>query len=307
MMLRKTSLAVAIGLTLILAACGRQGATGTPAASAPLATGASAPAATPATAARAKPGAEPAAAESSTITRINEDGSESVEDTSSDNGAHNTLLTAVAASFSSSASAAATLSPPTPWQEGVNYTRLVPAQPTSAPAGQVEVIEFFWYSCPHCNAIDPLVEAWKKTKPAYITFSREHVMWQEAHRQQARLYYTLQSMGKGDELHSLIFREIHVNQNPLVDTGMDAAKSEDIQAAFVARHGVSAAAFKNAYHSFAVETAMQRSDQLWNRYRITGVPTFVVNGKYVADVGTARGEEQLLALVSDLAALEHKR
>lgn len=309
-----TRLASAIGITLILVGCGKQADTGSSGA-AP-ASGGGAPAATAPTAALkattpnapgAKNGNTPVAAESLKITRINEDGSESVEETGSDSGVRNPLLTAVAASFSASASAATTLGAPTPWQEGVNYTRLVPAQPTSAPAGQVEVIEFFWYSCPHCNAIDPLVEAWKKTKQPYIQFTREHVMWQEPHRAQARLFYTLQSMGKLDELHAAIFHEIHVNMNPLIDVANDPAKSEDIQAAFVAKHGVSAAAFKNAYHSFAVETAMQRGDQLWNRYRISGVPTFVVNGKYVADVGTAKGEEQLLSLVSDLAALEHKR
>src|SRR5450631_3137878 len=167
MILKKSGLVLAIGLIVILTACGRQETTAPSGARMTAATGTSAPAAAPVPASAARPGETPATLESTTITRINEDGSESVEDTSTDNGAHNTLLTAVAASFSASASAATTLSPPTPWQEGVNYTRLVPAQPTSAPAGQVEVIEFFWYSCPHCNVIDPLVEAWRKTKAPY--------------------------------------------------------------------------------------------------------------------------------------------
>jgi protein dithiol oxidoreductase (disulfide-forming) len=211
------------------------------------------------------------------------------------------LLTAVA-----STAAAATLSAPTPWQEGVNYTLLVPAQPTAVPSGQVEVLEFFWYACPHCYALDPLVEAWKKTKPAYISFSRVPVMWNEGHRSLARLFYTLESMGKLNELHLAIFKEIHVKNDPLGRFGNDDAKSERIQTAFVQTQGVSAEAFKAAYHSFAVETELQRADQLVQRYRITGVPTFVVNGKYVADVGTAQGEERLMALVSDLAAIEHK-
>jgi thiol:disulfide interchange protein DsbA len=306
-MIRKiTGLAAILGLGLVLAACGRQQA-GSPAAGATASppTAAGAPAASTA-ASKDKSGAS-TEAESSTITRINEDGSESVEDTSSDNGTRNAMLAAVASTVSATATAATTLAAPTLWQEGVNYTRLVPAQPTSAPAGQVEVLEFFWYACPHCYAIDPLVEAWRKTKASYISFSREHIMWNEADRQQARLFYTLQSMGKLDAMHNEVFKELHVNLHPLTDAGNDALKSEDIQAAFVVKHGISAAEFKSAYHSFAVETAMQRGDQLWQRYKISGVPTFVINGKYVADIGTAKGEDKLVALINDLAALEHKR
>jgi thiol:disulfide interchange protein DsbA len=307
-MIRKiTGLAAILGLTLVLAACGRQQA-GNPATGATAAppTSAGAPVAPSTATTKDRPGAS-TEAESSTITRINEDGSESVEDTSSDNGTRNAMLAAVASTVSATAMAATTLAGPTLWQEGVNYTRLVPAQPTSAPAGQVEVLEFFWYACPHCYAIDPLVEAWKKTKASYISFSREHIMWNEADRSLARLFYTLQSMGKVDEMHNEVFKELHVNLRQLTDAGNDASKSEDLQTAFVVKHGISAAEFKSTYHSFAVETAMQRGDQLWQRYKISGVPSFVINGRYVADIGTAKGEDKLVALINDLAALEHKR
>ena len=244
------------------------------------------------------------------ITRMNEDGSETVEDVPSDSGTHNPLLAAVASTVaaSTSSAAAATLSGPTLWQEGKNYTRLVPAQPTSAPAGQVEVLEFFWYACPHCYAIDPLVDAWNKAKPGYITFSRVHVLWNEGHRSLARLYYTLDALGKLDQLHGEVFKEIHVNGNPLIAADpKNAAESERIQTAFAKKHGISEADFQKAYHSFGVETALQRADELVQRYRIDGVPTFVVNGKFVADVRTADGAEQLISLVGDLAAQEHKR
>jgi thiol:disulfide interchange protein DsbA len=202
---------------------------------------------------------------------------------------------------------AATTAPPTLWQEGVNYTRLVPGQPTSVPAGQVEVLEFFWYGCPHCYAIDPLVESWKKTKPAFITFSRVPVMWSEGHRSTARLYYTLESLGKLDQLHGEVFKEIHTNNDPLIATDPnDAAGALRLQAAFLQKFGISEDAFKKASQSFSVETALQRADQLVLRYRIEGVPTFVINGKYVADVRSAGAPERLLSLVDDLAAQEHK-
>jgi thiol:disulfide interchange protein DsbA len=301
--------ALSLGLALALTACGKQeSADGRPPAGAPAS--ASAPTAAPSRGSAAQPTtAEQASDLPSKITRMNEDGSETVEDVPSDSGAHNPLLAAVASTVAASTStaSAATMSGPTLWQEGVNYTRLVPAQPTAVPAGQVEVLEFFWYACPHCYAIDPLVESWKKTKPAYVSFSRVHVMWNEAHRSLARLYYTLESLGKLDQLHGEVFKEIHVIGNPLVASDPNnAAESERLQTAFVKKFGVSEDDFKKAYRSFAVDTALQRADQLVQRYRIDGVPTFVVNGKFVADVRSADGPERLLTLVGDLAAQEHK-
>jgi thiol:disulfide interchange protein DsbA len=295
--MRATRPALVMILALTLAACGRQSA-------APATT--SEPAQAQATTA-GTPAPQPqkpviAQTESSTVTRVNEDGSETVEDTSGDSGTHNALLAAVA-----STAAAATTAPASNWQEGVNYTRMVPAQPTSVPDGQVEVLEVFWYACPHCYALDPLVEAWKKKLPPYVSFSRVPVTWGEGHRSLARFYYALESIGKLNQLHSAIFKEIHVNGNPLVDVGNDSQKSEEIQTAFVEKFGVSAAEFQKAYHSFGVETSLQRAEQLTERYRITGVPTFVVNGKYITDVGMAQGEERLLQLISDLAAQEHRR
>lgn len=238
--------------------------------------------------------------------RTNEDGSETVEETSGDTGTHNALLAAVASTVIAATPTAAA-APTTPWQEGVNYTRLVPAQPTSAPAGQVEVLEFFWYGCPHCYAIDPLVESWKKTKPAYVSFSRVPVMWSEGHRSTARLYYTLESLGKLDQMHSEVFKEIHVNGDFLVAADPnDTAGAERLQTNFVKRFGISEDEFHKAYRSFAVETSLQRAAQLMERYRVDGVPTFVVNGKYTADVRSAGSPEKLIALISDLAAQEHK-
>ena len=189
----------------------------------------------------------------------------------------------------------------------MNYTRIVPAQPTAVAAGQVEVLEFFWYACPHCYALDPLIEKWKKTKPAYISFSRVPVTWSEGHRSLAHLFFTLETMGKLDQLHGEIFNEIHVNNDPLVATNPnDAAETERMQTAFVKKFGISEAEFNKAYHSFAVENELQRADELVQRYRIDGVPTFVVNGKYLADARSAGSPERLISLVEDLAVQEHK-
>jgi len=310
--MRAPRLAWLLCVTLALTACGEQHAANEHASgSTPPETVLTPPPASPAGSANSgqHKAAGQTAVGSSPLNRANEDGSETVEDTTGDSGTHNPLLTAVASTVTAATPAAAAqgLAAPTLWQEGVNYTRVVPAQPTAVAAGQVEVLEFFWYACPHCYAIDPLVESWKKSKPAYISFSRVPVTWSEGHRSLARLFYTLENLGKLEQLHGDVFKEIHVNGNPLVGTNPnDAAEAERVQAAFVKRFGISEDAFKKAYDSFAVETGLQRADQLVQRYRIDGVPTFVINGKYVADVRTAGGPERLITLVGDLAAQEHR-
>src|SRR5580698_8541883 len=180
-----------LSLALLLAACGKHQASGR--------VNTLPKAHTPAVAAvkPANPATPPVAAAGAKTSRPNQDGSETMEETAGDNGTHNALLAAVASTVAAATpTASAQAVGPTLWQPGVNYTLIVPAQPTSVGAGQIEVLEFFWYACPHCYAIDPLVESWNKTKPGYISFSRVHVMWNDAHRSLARLYYTLDTLGK---------------------------------------------------------------------------------------------------------------
>jgi thiol:disulfide interchange protein DsbA len=307
--LRIGRLSLLVGLAFTLFACGRQESADTTTASSPAPrTSAPAPTGGSKSAVAAHNKSAPETSQPSTITRLNEDGSETVEETTGDSGSHNPLLAAVASTVAAATSAAsAATAGSTPWQDGVNYTRLVPAQPTSVPAGQVEVLEFFWYACPHCYALDPLVESWNKAKPAYVSFSRVPVLWNEGHRSLARLFYTLDALGKLSQFHDDVFKEIQVNGNPLVAADpTNEAAAERIQLTFAKKLGIPEDAFEKAYHSFGVETAMQRADQLVQRYRVTAVPTFVINGKYVADVGTAGGPERLMSLISDLAAQEHK-
>jgi thiol:disulfide interchange protein DsbA len=102
-----------------------------------------------------------------------------------------------------------------------------------------------------------------------------------------------------------VFKEIQVNKNMMVSN--DPIETEQMQMEFARRHGVSEDDFRKAYSSFAVETALQRADQLTKRYQVTGVPHMVINGKYTADVSSAGGQNQLVALINDLAAQEHKK
>ena len=303
--MRPRALLIVLGVALTLAACGRQEPSGLAPAKAP------APAAAPAVSstATAVPGKTAAdAGKPLTMNHINEDGSETVEETPGDTGSQNRLLAAVAstvAAATSTASAAATSG--TQWQDGVNYTRTVPAQPTNVPAGQVEVLEFFWYACPHCYALEPTVQTWLKSKPAYITFTRVPVEWNEGHRSLAHLFYALEAMGKLNDVHGEIFKEIQVNGDPLIGPDPNnVAAAERIQVSFIKKLGLSDADFEKAYQDMNVQTAMQRADQLVERYRVTAVPTFVVNGKYTTDVTMAGGPEKLMSLLSDLAAQEHR-
>lgn len=190
--------------------------------------------------------------------------------------------------------------PPTSarFKEGTNYQKIVPAQPTNAPPGKVEVTEVFWYGCGHCFALDPAIESWRnKGKAPYVEFNRVPAMWNEGTRLHARVFYTAEVLGKLDQLNSLIFREIHVNGNQL--------NTVDKIAAFFQQHGVSKEKFTETFSSFAVESKLQRADFLNKRYRIQSVPMFVVNGKYSTDVGTAGGEPQLFSLIEELATHEH--
>jgi protein dithiol oxidoreductase (disulfide-forming) len=306
--MRVSQLSLLLGVALALVACGKdssgRGPAGANTPAVPALTGSSRPALTAHDKTKSADSAQPA-----TITRLNEDGSETVEETSGDSGTQNSLLAAVASTVvaATSAAAATPAGSASAWQEGVNYTRLVPAQPTTVAAGQVEVLEFFWYACPHCYSLEPLVASWEKSKPAYISFTRVPVLWNEGHRSLARLYYTLETMGKLNQYHAEIFNEIQVNGDPLIGSDPNnAALAEHVQLAFIKKLGISEADFEKAYHSFAVENALGKADVLVQRYRITGVPTFVVNGKFIADVATAGGPERLMSVVADLAAQEHK-
>ena len=161
------------------------------------------------------------------------------------------------------------------FEMGAHYLRLSPTQPTSSNPDQIEVCEVFWYGCAHCNALDPLVERWREQKPDYVSFVRVHAVWNPTLQLHARAFYTAEALGKGAEMHTEFFREIHERRN-----GLDTeAKLQE----FFGRFGVDAAAFKSAFDSFAVQARLQRADELSRRYRISSVPTIIVNGKYTTE------------------------
>ena len=192
------------------------------------------------------------------------------------------------------------------WQPGVNYDPVVPAQPTSVAPGKVEVMEVFWLACPHCYALEPPIHSWLKSKPAYVEFVRVPVIWQDIHRAHARLYYTLEALGR-DDLIAKAFDTIHQDLEnrvpPLV--GQSEEETFRLQQQFAVQNGVSADDFAKAYNSFSVSSNLQRAEEITQRYHVQGVPFFVVNGKYSSDVAKAGSESKLIELINDLAASEH--
>ncbi len=189
------------------------------------------------------------------------------------------------------------------WVAGTNYRPLVPAQPTDAAPGKVEVVEVFWYGCPHCYALDPYIESWRKTKPAYVEFKRVPVTWQAVHQSHAKLFYTLETLGKEEALHAAVFSEMHDKKNYMFMQG-DEKETLAAQVAFAKAHGISEADFTNAYNSFTVQTDMSKADELVHRYHVDGVPLLVVNGKYVVDVNMAGSQANVMSIVNDLVASE---
>jgi thiol:disulfide interchange protein DsbA len=192
------------------------------------------------------------------------------------------------------------------WKPGVNYLPIVPAQPTAAEPGQVEVLEVLWLGCPHCYELEPHIAAWRKKAPPYVKFVQEAVMWGPAHRAHGRLFYTLQALGR-DDLVVKAFDEIHRRNNILLSPTGNDAQTQSVQLAFAVANGVKEADFKREYNGFAVNTRLQRAEEIMRRYKIEGVPHVIINGKYETDVGMAGTPEKLIELIGDLAAAEKSR
>ena len=207
------------------------------------------------------------------------------------------------AAFCGARAAHAAAGPPPPpnshWKAGVNYKVISPAQPTNAPPGKVQVMEFFYLACPFCHALEPHLLAWRKTKPAYVQFVRVPVMWGPLQVKDARLFYTLEALGR-DDLVETAFHTLHQleqasggNENVMV--GHTKAQTLALQEAFAKRHGVSATAFANAYNSFYVNTELQRATQLGQIYQVTDTPTIIVDGRYKTGPSLAGGGDRTLA------------
>lgn len=180
---------------------------------------------------------------------------------------------------------------------GKGYKDLAAPQPTQDPA-KVEVIEFFWYGCPHCYQFEPYLEKWHSSLPANVTFIRQPAVFSEVWAKHAKAYFTAEVLGVVDKVHADFFHAIQVNKQQLT--------SEDELAEFFVAHGVDEAAFHDAYNSFIVDTKMRQAKTMGPRYGITGVPAVVVNGKYLVNGKTAGSHEGMIKTINELIAQESK-
>jgi thiol:disulfide interchange protein DsbA len=184
--------------------------------------------------------------------------------------------------------------------EGVHYVRL--AEPAPAPAGgKIEVIEFFWYECPHCNAFEPALEAWLQKLPDDVLFRRVPVWFrEEPFGAQQRLFYTLEALGLVPTLHRKAFQTIHVERARL-------RSAEDV-AEFALKNGADPMAFMTTYNSFGVQTKSQQARHTAAAYKIDAVPAMGVQGRYytngnLANAGLPPGPvDRMLGVVDTLVA-----
>ena len=177
--------------------------------------------------------------------------------------------------------------------EGKQYVRLSQAAPVSAPAGKVEVVEFFWYGCGHCNDFEPTLAAWVAKLPADVVFRRVPVAFREnPFGNHQRLFYALEAMGLVSSLHAKVFRAIHAE-------GQTLDKPETI-AAFMTRQGVDAAKFMAMFNSFAVQTKCKQARTLADAYKIDGVSTLGIAGRYFTSVSLNGNPERTLATTNFL-------
>lgn len=194
------------------------------------------------------------------------------------------------------------------WRKGENYTEFAVAQPINTAPGSIEVIEGFWYGCPHCYELEPQLVAWEKSKPAWVQLKRLPVIFNEVTREDARLYFTIEGLGLVDKLHSEVYREVHVRGRPLTvvrGNRVDLAATEKAAREFLTSHGVSAEDFARHYRTFSTENKLRQAENMARRYTLDHTPIVVVQGKYLTDVGMAGGRKELLQLIDDLAAREH--
>ena len=173
--------------------------------------------------------------------------------------------------------------------EGTHYVKL--NQALAVPPGKIEVIEFFWYGCPHCNAFEPALEAWSKKLSADVVFRRVPVAFRDepfvAHQ---KIFYALDAMGLIPTLHRKVFYAIHGERQKL-------DKPADIQA-FMQKNGVDGAKFMETFNSFSVQTKVRQASKLAADYKIDGVPAIGVQGRYFTS-GALAGSTDAALVVAD--------
>ena len=182
------------------------------------------------------------------------------------------------------------------FKEGVQYQRLKNPVPTST-GDKLEVVEAFWYGCPHCYALESTLEEWLKHKPDNVEFVRIPAVLGRTWEPHAQAYYAAQELGVLDKIHKPLFDAIHAKKRLLAN--------EQQLADFFAEQGVDRDAFLKAYDSFAVtKVQLPRSEKLIQSYGVQGVPAIIVNGKYITNITMAGSPQRVFEVVDYLLRQE---
>ena len=196
-----------------------------------------------------------------------------------------TLALVAAAVFSFSAYAADAIF------EGHDYVRVKNAQPV-ATGNKVEVLEFFWYRCPHCFQLEPALNTWLKTLPKDAQVRRVPAVFRDDWAPAAKTYYTLEQMGLLDRLHHKVFDAYHVENINLNDPA--------VLGGWIAKQGVDRKKFETIYNSFSTQSKTLQGGKLAAAYGITGVPVFIIDGKYTTTMAMANSEARLFEILDQL-------
>lgn len=185
------------------------------------------------------------------------------------------------------------------YREGAEYLKINPAVSTSVEKGQIEVVELFWYMCPHCFQFEPVIRKWKKTKPANVVFKRVPAIFSPRWRFFAKVYYTSRILGVEEKIHEPLFKALHEKRARL---GKEAAIAQ-----FFEKHaGIKKQEFTDVFNSFSVDTKVRKAEDLSKRYKAQGVPTLIVNGKWRTGGRIAGGHDGMIKVLDHLIKLESK-
>lgn len=175
------------------------------------------------------------------------------------------------------------------------YTVISPAQPTQT-GDKIEVLEMFWYACPHCYDFEPHISKWLESKPDDVVFRRMPGIFRNTWIPHAKAYFTAEKLGILDSIHGPLFDAIHKEKKKVHDD--DAFKK------FFVKHGVNKGAFTKIYESDEVDTKVKQAFVMGQRYKVTGVPAVIVNGKYMVSGSTAGSLENVLKVIDTLVDKE---
>lgn len=176
--------------------------------------------------------------------------------------------------------------------EGKDYLSLDKRVPTDVGAGKIEVLEFFWYSCPHCNTFEPQFAAWKKAAPKDLVVQRVPVRFRDDFEPQQRAYYVFESLNLVDAMHSKLFHAIHTERQPL--------NTAQALAAWAGKNGLPEKQFLDTYNSFGVATKARRATQLQDAFKVQGVPALGIAGRFYTDGGLAQSMDRALQVADYL-------